>query len=394
MSIHPLSTNQREIPSSLLTQNNGKKLHSTEENPKTAVAPVDAGVEKSLSGISVPESRKLFNDQIIAALEKTLSQSSNTSIYELNPEDYSPEKVANRILSFVGAAFANIDSEDKEGLNNRLDAARAGIEKGFNEAKDILEGLGVFKENIEKNANNTYERLQSGLDTISANIQAGNPITQGLFETQQNSQSSLSVLLTQSFNFELTTADGDKVSIKIDKLDAATESSDGSSRLSQAGYQLSIEGDIDAEEQKAIDNLLAEMTAVADTYFSGNTQAALEQVNNMGYNTSEIASFTLNLREVQQTKATSAYQTINELPEGNSPMSSLSQVIMPLKDYAAQLLASNNLFSEVVTSTEDTSQYLRLLEQVARINDRFTGENKLSQMTDLNEELIERSLST
>lgn len=87
--------------------------------------------------------------------------------------DFSPEATAERIVgfatSFFGAFMDRQGGEDKEGsLQEFMDIIRGAIDKGFEEAKDILEGLQVLEGDIASNIDQTYNLIQEGLDRFQA----------------------------------------------------------------------------------------------------------------------------------------------------------------------------------------------------------------------------------
>jgi hypothetical protein len=87
--------------------------------------------------------------------------------------DTSPEATANRILAGSTAFFAGYAAQhpgkDRDQLATDFVALiRGGFEKGFNEAKDILNGLGVLKGDIAEGIQRTYELVQKGYDDFLA----------------------------------------------------------------------------------------------------------------------------------------------------------------------------------------------------------------------------------
>lgn len=88
-----------------------------------------------------------------------------------NQIDFSPEAVAERIVSFATAFFPNFqdnhpDSAQEEQLGGFLDLIRDAIDQGFKEARDILEGLQVLQGDIKDNVDRTYELIQQGLNSF------------------------------------------------------------------------------------------------------------------------------------------------------------------------------------------------------------------------------------
>ncbi|MDR2209324.1 MAG: DUF5610 domain-containing protein [Azoarcus sp.] len=83
--------------------------------------------------------------------------------------DTSPEATAGRILAGSTAFFegyaAQHPGKDREQLATDFVALiRGGFEKGFNEAKHILAGLGVLKGDIADGIQRTYDLVQKGYD--------------------------------------------------------------------------------------------------------------------------------------------------------------------------------------------------------------------------------------
>lgn len=82
--------------------------------------------------------------------------------------DTSPEATAQRILGFATAFYGSFktqhgDMGDVEVTDHFLDVIKGGIEQGFSEAREILDGLGVLQGGIATNIDKTYELIQQGL---------------------------------------------------------------------------------------------------------------------------------------------------------------------------------------------------------------------------------------
>lgn len=92
-------------------------------------------------------------------------------------QDNSPEGTAGRIVSLSTAFFSafqkqNSDLEGDEALNKFMDTIKDGIEKGFKEARDILQGLQVLNGDIATNIDKTYELVMKGLDDFASSQKA------------------------------------------------------------------------------------------------------------------------------------------------------------------------------------------------------------------------------
>lgn len=88
-------------------------------------------------------------------------------------EDNSPEATAQRILSLstgfydAYAAQHPNDSPDKV-AKDFVNLIRGGFEKGFNEAKDVLQGLKVLGGDIESGIMKTFDLVSKGYDDFLA----------------------------------------------------------------------------------------------------------------------------------------------------------------------------------------------------------------------------------
>jgi hypothetical protein len=88
-------------------------------------------------------------------------------------EDNSPEATAGRILSlstgfFEAYAAQRPGADPDQVAKDFVDLIRGGFEKGFGEAKEILQGLKVFSGEIESGVMKTYELVSKGYDAFLA----------------------------------------------------------------------------------------------------------------------------------------------------------------------------------------------------------------------------------
>jgi len=118
--------------------------------------------------LSSGSAQALSTDQIISAINENLA-SSGISIEGVNPDDYTPEAVADRILTQVSNLItARADNGDE--ARHILSEASKGIAKGIDQARDILEGLGALNETVNASINDTQQRLDDGLKSLDARI--------------------------------------------------------------------------------------------------------------------------------------------------------------------------------------------------------------------------------
>ncbi|NWF38621.1 hypothetical protein F3F96_05695 [Mariprofundus sp. NF] len=88
--------------------------------------------------------------------------------------DMSPEATAERIISFatqlIGRAEnAQIDlpADEQRSREQLFNNVQVGIERGFEQARDILEGLQALNGGVKDTVDTTYSRVQEGLSNLA-----------------------------------------------------------------------------------------------------------------------------------------------------------------------------------------------------------------------------------
>ena len=109
-------------------------------------------------------------DSINKELEPELGENSIQRGYE-SGIDVSPEATAGRIVSFSTGLFSLYQQQhpklsEQEQVDKFLDVIGGGIDQGFGEAREILEGLGVLEGGIKDNIDKTYDLVQEGLSAF------------------------------------------------------------------------------------------------------------------------------------------------------------------------------------------------------------------------------------
>ncbi|MFV1850626.1 MAG: DUF5610 domain-containing protein [Thalassospira sp.] len=118
--------------------------------------------------LSSASANRLTTDQVVSAINESL-KSTGLSLGNVDPADYTPEAVANRILARVGDLIASNASSEAE-AREIFDQASEGIQRGLDNAREFLEGLGALNEEINGNINETEERLNEGLQSIEQRL--------------------------------------------------------------------------------------------------------------------------------------------------------------------------------------------------------------------------------
>lgn len=281
-------------------------------------------------------------------------------------EPMTANKAANTILDFIERRLQMdvADGATQEQLQSRLEAGLEGFKKGFAEAAEKLKALSMLSPEVAADIDDTYQQVVSGLDALRVKFikdtapTASEPlivealqrptqinniaIEQGLYEYAE----------VRDFSFELTTKEGDKVSVRASSsvgvsLAAGRDGSGIYGRASQSSassFELSIEGDLSESELKAINQLMGRIDKLAGQFYAGNLDEAFNKAVNLGYDDQQIAGYSLNLSQVQIQQVAVAYGEFAPDDEVQAP--SLANQLAPVGDFIKDVFESLSLAAQ------------------------------------------------
>ncbi|MCK5647597.1 MAG: DUF5610 domain-containing protein [Gammaproteobacteria bacterium] len=389
--------------SAISTQNQllSNNLQQHNLTPKTPIAQAD---DKVSIGILTPEkTQALLNREIADKLEKYFKDE-GIELKGLKADDFTPDKVSERILGFVSGRILSENDNDKQ--NELMQQARKGIEQGFAEARDILESLSVLNGKVKEDIDSTYDLIQQGLDRLDKEVN-GLPADNDQDEDDrlQVQQTSVQNSFSRDENskIEIITNDGDKILIELFKQQSAQSSqsftqneegivySQSRSLSASTGISYQIEGELDEGEQKAIDELLKDVAKVSDQFFSGNVQQAFKKAMEMDFDSSELTRFSLDLayRETRST-AISAYSEYQaQVQPGSTGQNGKQSVAQAgLKDMSNFIKQMDHLFqnpfsmNKLADSEQGIGDLLKGMNQLLHSNEMKNLEKESSALLD------------
>lgn len=313
--------------------------------------------------------------------------------------DYTPEKVAGRILGFIeqrlqSEAAAGADPSKLKGF---LDQARSGVEKGFAEARKILDGMGVLQGKVASDIDDTYQKIQDGFSDLDKRFNPDAALVEG--STNIAAYSERFAAQAETFDMEVTTRDGDRLRISIAQASAnwsqigvvASSNGNGSALVasSQSGslqigaWQVSVEGELDEQERGALEKLFGQVQELSDKFYSGDLSGAFDRAMALDMDGEQLASMSLRLTQTSVRQATDAYSAVAE--EGGQAASAVNGSLI---DYAQGLLDALRSANEAVEEGQGKSSLLDLLKGGFSLDERFdTG--RLNKAEQLNSRLLE-----
>ncbi|WP_075184657.1 DUF5610 domain-containing protein [Teredinibacter haidensis] len=292
-----------------------------------------------------------------------------SNVAEPTSSDKSPG--AATILAFIEQRIATdvSDGLPQEELQSRLQAGFEGFRQGYNEAIQQLQDMGLYEGDVKRAVEQTFNQVAAGfaemadkyglenpaadvalyeLENIEAPatasasdaaptvpstpLEAFQPLVDELTGNQEAETLSALIQPTQDFytrmdeeksesrqySLRLRTNDGDLVTINSYADQGQREQSVGtasgtSSQKDSAGmedFRISVDGDLDAAELSAINDLLGQLSDIADTFFTGDVYEAYEKALEIGYDSDEIARFSLDLTQVEYSRIESTYGAV------------------------------------------------------------------------------------
>lgn len=317
-------------------------------------------------------------------------------------EDFAPGKVAERVLGFIGGRLesAKADGADTTALQKMYDQAAKGVEKGFEEARKILDGMGVLKGKVAADIDETWQRIQSGMQDIAQRLlpDAAEGAAKGAANEGVSLSASASRLVAQSqtFDLEMTTREGDRLRISIaqasaSRSDSQVRASSGeqgsqvsvssqSSQLQIGAWQVEVQGDLNDAERESLQDLLGQVQDLAGAFYAGDRQGAFDRALALKMDGSQLASMALNLTQTSVRQVTETYGRVS----GQAAPASAANP--ELREYALGLVEALRTASELV---EPGNELLReLLDGGFALDERF-DQKSLAKAMDLNQRLLE-----
>lgn len=280
--------------------------------------------------------------KILQTLAQQIPGMSLEGMKKLDANQFTPEKVSDRISHFVakGLEMARARGESEEKIQRLYDSAMKGVEQGFREAKEILNGLGVLQGDIAADVARTEELTFEKLRALSPEQRTAMEMV-SLSASQRYERA-------DSFELNITTREGDEVRIRFDRSDSfqygfgAAMDGEGNaamvfdmSRTQSSGFSFSVEGNLSVEEIDAIQNLVRDIGQLADDFFKGDVQRAFEQVGELSLDATQLSAFSLSLSRTEVRSVAAQYQQTQQLTDADAeerPGRRLGQLMQQLKE--------------------------------------------------------------
>jgi hypothetical protein len=313
--------------------------------------------------------------------------------------DFTPDKVAGRILGFIEQRLQSEQAAgaDTSRLQKVLEQTRNGVEKGFAEARKILDGMGVLKGKVASDIDDTYQKIQDGFSDLDKRFNPGAALVEG--SSKVTAYSERFAAQAETFEMSVTTRDGDRLRISIAQASAfrsqtgVVASSNGtgssvaassqSSSLQIGAWQVSVEGELDEGERAALEKLFGQVQELSNKFYSGDLSGAFDRAMALEMDGEQLASMSLRLTQTTVRQATDAYSTVAQ--DGGQAASAVNNSLI---DYAQGLLEALRSANQVVEEGTGKSSLLDLLKGGFSLDERFDS-GRLDKAEQLNSRLLD-----
>ncbi|MAK89915.1 MAG: hypothetical protein CMI08_10480 [Oceanospirillaceae bacterium] len=299
--------------------------------------------------------------------DKTKSVASSGPV-TLGPRQSAEETAAN-ILNHVQRGLQQLKAggADAERLQQRLDAAREGIEKGYKDATAMLKDMGMLDDDMKAGIADSRSLVDEGLSKLENSLTAS---------PAQAVAGRESASLSNTLTLQVITRDGDRVNVSFSQSAAAASS--WNDRVSATAFaadsewQMDVQGSLDEGEQKALAGLMKDVQSLSEQFFNGDIGQALKSAGELGFAGDELAAMSLQLTQTSVTASSRYYQP----QKPTLPTPELESLKAPLASYVDQYTSA---LEKLGIFQQPQSMVSELVHQLAGEDERMAAWDEFHQ---------------
>jgi hypothetical protein len=210
--------------------------------------------------------------------------------------------------------------------NEAVSGVMETIQRALDDVATKLAAQGVSQDQIDAGVTRFRNKLARELSEMAGSGEA--PAAEQA--ATEKSAIAAREVVRERFSLDVTTAEGDKVSIRFKTLSvtevaAAQVSRDGvtataveANVISRGRFQVAVEGDLNEAERTAIANLLDKVDDIATDFFGGDVQAAFSAAARVSLDSEALSAFDLKLSYSRSLAAVQTYASNAKL--GSQPV--------------------------------------------------------------------------
>ena len=298
-------------------------VNGNTEQLSNSVTPVSDRL--SITSNKITLARQVVTQQIDIALQ--IKSPVNYSKHAGDDDDDQVDQLVNKVVQKIHdekSAKAEDSSDDHHSAAVR--SVRIKVAQGFENAVAVLSRSGNVDGPVANDVEQVRSRVDAAIDQVAGQSAVGGAETPAA-NVETTTLNMVSAQRDLSSSLQLTTRDGDVVTVNLSRSQALTAGSatgPGGSLFyagaaSSSLINVSVQGDLSEKENESIRKVVESINKLAEKMFSGNTGAAMEKLGELKINTEYLAGMSLSMSSSISYQAVSAYSQVSRLPDESAP---------------------------------------------------------------------------
>ena len=189
-----------------------------------------------------------------------------------------------------------------------------------------------------------------------------------------------SIQKEKSFDLSIKTQEGDTVNISISR--SVNKEVSKEIYVGQDGfefdysrevernrsYSIEVAGDLNEDEQAAIESLIQDVSALSGDFFRGDVTGAYEQVSSVGFDAEQLSNYSLNLKSSKSVEVTKAYSAVYDTPVETTPPEQLADFSESVDQAASKEVVTDALPEPKPVATELLAGFVKSSQQYADLS--------------------------
>lgn len=314
MEISQLTQSVLNNPGLLTPKSTETELDATDGSTNPLNAPITDSLSITQSNISV--AREIMVQQVDIALEIN------------SPRNFNPEKnigrdhhindLVNKVLHKIHDESSSNDGHESDDHHHAetVKSVQFNVNQAFEQSVQVMNKLNIMDSSVASDVAQTQSLVNRAIDQVS-------------MSTESTSLNSSSATRELSTSFQLTTQQGDTITIDLTRSQSLAagsfQDSSGSlvyaSSASETQLNINISGDLNEKESHAIKEVIEDINKLAEKLFNGEMSGAMEKLSELDINTKQLSGLALSMSSNISYEAVSAYSQVSRMTVSSSSTS-------------------------------------------------------------------------
>ncbi len=269
----------------------------------------------SITQSNIAVARLIMTQQVDIALNINSATSVNPVLD--SDSEHHVDNMVNKVLNKIhDEGHSNHHHEsDEEHHAKTVKSVQLSVNQGFEQSVLVMNQLNIMDSSVASDVAQTQSQVNRAIDQVS-------------MSTSAMSLNSAGATRELSTSLQVTTQDGDVVTIDLSRSQSLAAGSfqdaNGSvvyaSSASETQLNISIQGDLSEKESRSIRQVIESVNKLAEKLFNGETGDAMEKLGELDINTKQLSSLALSMSSNISYQAVSAYTQVSQMTVSSTPL--------------------------------------------------------------------------